>query len=1083
MSNVPQAIDIVVNHRLSQMRFDKTVQAVIETLVNADTGEYKVKYDGNIFSAFATDLTNTYRRGQSVFVKIPENDFSNKKFIESQVGSQSLSSQKVNEQQNQLLPISPSLEVFYKYDAAKEYGIIASPNDSLDIYNRENSSPNDAPFIQYANNYNLLQIKAKFRTELYSSHTKGNYGLKFSFLTNEGNNTEYQFDISNFNGAPYKFFDASEQSVILTVPVKYLIGLSKITFFCDNFNYDVLGGAENRNTPNLFVSNIETRFIEKKEISHNETYIQIETLDGCVFTDTTSPLSLKALLVSNGYSVLNANADICTWYGSDYSVMLGDENYNKDVGPGWIKVSTENNVMYSVPNPGIDSKYFNRFYKAVITHNGKTYVSDAVEIVQSNDERKLFLVKEDRDGSTFLRIADPAYKGKWYCELPDKSYKAVSADKVNEIDIKPYLTYDYAKFYCEVYYNDGSIAYLSYTSVLSNSEDDLKISFEGESSFIYNSDGTIDNKISSIEHTLIPQIEWKEGKGTSYKIKFLGPDGKELTDKGYSPSNSMMQDIYCDSNYVVHYKILRSFKSKNNQNSITLVLTTIDGTEYTLIKKIDFAQSGEQGTSGTKYLIRVVPIDAAGQELEYDTLVFGDAADFIKLKVIVTKSGMQVDESDYDVTWLQSDDLQIADKNVTIKADVTEEQIKKGSWVKASANIKSDNLTISVYYPIDIIVDKRTNKEDYSLSFDSFTSYVKYTSNGLYPSYTKDVAVKYNDVALGVSSFASLNTQLKSKVSTTTDGEIQYVPPFKFNGSYAEEPNTYFFVDPVECQLVKNELILYHSIIYYLDTYGNEDINGWDGTSLKINEDDGQTVFAPTVGAGTKDKENKFSGVVMGQYKDSKGSKTGLYGFGAGVNTFGLNADGTAYFGAPDNGRITIGTDGKAVISGGLGTSENNIMKLRLTGDSPEDKAIEVGTAFSVNYKGELTATNATITGVITATSGTMNSVDINSGTIGGWTIDSDSIKAGNTTLNKSGIITTNYFQAGTIGQVGIYKSKSPGVGNILGITSTSNMALEAVNGTIRLTASSGAEGQILLQANELKFEGNMVTGITATFA
>ena len=105
MSNVPQAIDIVVNHRLSQMRFDKTVQAVIETLVNADTGEYKVKYDGNIFSAFATDLTNTYRRGQSVFVKIPENDFSNKKFIESQVGSQSLSSQKVNEQQNQLLPI------------------------------------------------------------------------------------------------------------------------------------------------------------------------------------------------------------------------------------------------------------------------------------------------------------------------------------------------------------------------------------------------------------------------------------------------------------------------------------------------------------------------------------------------------------------------------------------------------------------------------------------------------------------------------------------------------------------------------------------------------------------------------------------------------------------------------------------------------------------------------------------------------------------------------------------------------------------------------------------------------------------
>jgi hypothetical protein len=30
----------------------------------------------------------------------------------------------------------------------------------------------------------------------------------------------------------------------------------------------------------------------------------------------------------------------------------------------------------------------------------------------------------------------------------------------------------------------------------------------------------------------------------------------------------------------------------------------------------------------------------------------------------------------------------------------------------------------------------------------------------------------------------------------------------------------------------------------FLDTYGNEAINGWDGTSLKLNEEDGY-ILAP----------------------------------------------------------------------------------------------------------------------------------------------------------------------------------------------------------------------------------------------
>ena len=64
--------------------------------------------------------------------------------------------------------------------------------------------------------------------------------------------------------------------------------------------------------------------------------------------------------------------------------------------------------------------------------------------------------------------------------------------------------------------------------------------------------------------------------------------------------------------------------------------------------------------------------------------------------------------------------------------------------------------------------------------------------------------------------------------------------------------------------------------------------------------------------------------------------------------------------------------------------------------------------------KGELYATSATITGAITATSGTFTgTVQASGGYIGGWSIDDDSISAGNTKLYYTGALnigTKSYY-------------------------------------------------------------------------
>lgn len=130
-------------------------------------------------------------------------------------------------------------------------------------------------------------------------------------------------------------------------------------------------------------------------------------------------------------------------------------------------------------------------------------------------------------------------------------------------------------------------------------------------------------------------------------------------------------------------------------------------------------------------------------------------------------------------------------------------------------------------------------------------------------------------------------------------------------------------------------------VVYMLNSYGNTDVNGWDGKSIDLNDERG-TLFAPTIGAGYKDPfTNTFSGVIMGidtsQLKQTYDSifggfsaddikknpyMTGLFGYQNGVSSFGIMENGTAYFGRADRGGRIIIDGYNAQIYGGLTGSD-----------------------------------------------------------------------------------------------------------------------------------------------------------------
>lgn len=127
------------------------------------------------------------------------------------------------------------------------------------------------------------------------------------------------------------------------------------------------------------------------------------------------------------------------------------------------------------------------------------------------------------------------------------------------------------------------------------------------------------------------------------------------------------------------------------------------------------------------------------------------------------------------------------------------------------------------------------------------------------------------------------------------------------------------------------------TIVYRLSQFANDDINGWDGKSIDLNEENG-TIFAPTIGAGWKHPfTNTFTGVIMGidksqlrnAYADDYGGfggeavdqmkyMVGLYGYQDGVNSFGILENGTAFFGRVDRGGRIIIDGFNAQIYGGV---------------------------------------------------------------------------------------------------------------------------------------------------------------------
>ena len=703
--------------------------------------------------------------------------------------------------------------------------------------------------------------------------------------------------------------------------------------------------------------------MEKVDLFNLPYYFRVKALQGndCAKRD----LCFSPQLLSNGVEV-SSNSTI-TWYEQDLIVDVASDNYDRAAGVGWKKGlavesstinKTEpciyNNSLY-VPQNSIPQ--IKRF-KVIATYDKSTF-DKVIEVVNSAITNPYSLVYENDK----LKVQNATGKSiTWYYAVGTSTFAKIDDNKTDTLSLINYAKYINVKFYCVV--DDDTILEYDYTNEI---VEEITVTYDGTSMFKYDASGKIDDTIYSSEYALTAKVAFQNGlSDKQYEIKWYTPDGNELVvaDQKHEIKNSMVTQVRLDTKNSIRYNISSYYKQDSN-NTFKIKIITADK-EYSFEKEITFIKDGDQGTNGSACALVIKPVNGKKDYIYYKDKDNNDIAIFeVFLYNIKNNTSENVTEKlkveGYNVNCI----LDKKNKLLQVKYNKsTDSDVKDYYYIKLTYAVEAGP-DIVLCYPIDIV------KEDKKPTLD-IAKYIKYDALGMNPICRKEI--------LGYT----------GESFTVIDNSQALI----VNKGYLS-PNSHFPFDGTEGFLAlkydKGNVI--HTIYFYKNSYGNTAINNWDGQKVSIAEG-GDYILAPLIGAGTKSNSN-FTGVVMG-YDSSQGM--GLYGYKDGIASFGFKTDGTGYIGAEASGRISF--NGKnAVIYGGLSQNGNNSMTLNLYNDTDEKNktnentlAIDIkdsdgSSTFSVNYGGKLKST---------------------SGTIGGWIIDSTTLKGGSTILSSSGTITTN---------------------------------------------------------------------------
>lgn len=310
-----------------------------------------------------------------------------------------------------------------------------------------------------------------------------------------------------------------------------------------------------------------------------------------------------------------------------------------------------------------------------------------------------------------------------------------------------------------------------------------------------------------------------------------------------------------------------------------------------------------------------------------------ETADEIPFALLSTSSGVSIDKCQYyilmaSVYWAVV--IYEYEDNGIPKVDDNGNPIVK----EINGNTASRDVQLTTFLPIPVRISN-----DYTQAVGP--TQIIYNSNGTNPTYYKMPFKLYKNGKVTEANWqlACLEYEKARKQNSTSDAArniLKFYPALDEKGNLT--PTNMYLADdnPFAVEAVcDREIVWTQPILIIKNKYSSAMLNSWDGDFV-VNEENG-TIMGTMFGAGKKDENNTFSGVLMGDVEIGAGipheNKTGigLYGFNQSEQSFGFNVDGTAFIGKAGRGRITMDGNNGVIQSGSYSKNDKG-MRIDLDG-------------------------------------------------------------------------------------------------------------------------------------------------------
>lgn len=1040
-----QSISIIADQAVKEADYNKTIQATIVKCVDPTIEQYRIRYQDSYWYAYGNGSGVKYAEGSNVYILVPKGDMSQNKIILGTVQKlginyvNPISEENKYEETGNNVVNSPS----------DQFGLCSYKvnGDKIVLYDEDNSDDNiidinNSALKQYIRTASHLSCSFKVRTDLNPEQQyKGKYGIKFTIVerdatvsTGAETTKNCTVDIDLMEGNPYNFKSAITQRIFLEINADTFKRISKVELFSEGFPVE----KEEIMPDDIFISNLAFQGMKLLTQEEMDTVaLSFIAKKGYIFEENTTETSLpiEAVVRAAGQVVNDTVQNVeYYWFVKNVGITASNPKYTKEGGQSWECINSSRtvngNVQYnpgrkSISIPIEDAKIKENIYKCVIIY-GNSKFSKEFTIINENADYDISISSDK--GTTFeTGLGEPTLtctvlnKGndvsdqfQYLWAITDQlGATAVLEERGNSIKYNVKDIIGFNVFSCTAITPQNNVIGSASITLVNKKTSDGGFSLiinNGKQVFSYDEQGVSPCKNKTINY-VIPELSFTLYNKEGQQVDLTTIDESNIHWSIVNDSVEMLKNLQTDNKGLTAIYEIRDYYLAGADGANINLEITYAGYRLTATTNFTFTKEGYSGTNGTGIVARIVPYyNSNNKKMEngnFPILYNNNNTNFDYLTAQLWQNGEQI-TSGLGYAWsvLKNKDdnsyivLSTNNQNPS-KATVSRARNSAGTaivnipaYTKPVANVVQVTITYDTkryYATLPILTADAAQK--YLIYIKPGTGYdeVLYAADGMYPSYVdnpftfviKDLSTDEESIISPDNIVYKYTTDGNFNTPDGTSNVCKVTPKTTFDG--------YGLNNSVQCEaIVGNDKIYIHIPVHqYLNRYGHAALNDWDGNSIQLGNENGDTILAPQVGAGTKETDNSFTGILIGNVRKGDGKEQqGLFGYSKGQQSIFLDAKtGNATFGVSGTGQITMKPN-SGTIEGGKynyntavdknGNPIGSGMKIDLAKPS-----ITYGSGrFSVDENGNLVAQGG--------------------GSIAGWSIGNDTLSKGTVGLSSN---------------------------------------------------------------------------------